>query len=91
MTETGTTTASERGATDDGINVCSPPLGETPRENREEIEKALRESLRERRGRDDRFPRSEEQLRDFIENGTLGMHSIGSDGTILWEEHFVIR
>ncbi len=28
--------------------------------------------------------RTEEQLRDFVDNATVGLHSVGADGTILW-------
>ncbi len=51
---------------------------------REEVELALRESLRELRAKEDALRRSEEQLRDFVENATLGLHRVGPDGTILW-------
>jgi PAS domain S-box-containing protein len=51
---------------------------------REEVELALRESLRELRAKEDALRLSEEQLRDFVENATLGLHRVASDGTILW-------
>jgi PAS domain S-box-containing protein len=44
---------------------------------REEIDVALRDTLRKLRD-------SEEQLRDFIENANVGLHRVGADGTILW-------
>jgi PAS domain S-box-containing protein len=52
--------------------------------HREEVESALRESLRELRQKEAALRRSEEQLRDFVENATLGLHRVGPDGTILW-------
>jgi PAS domain S-box-containing protein len=51
---------------------------------REEVEQTLRESLRELRRNEEALRRSEEHLRDFVENATIGLHSVGSDGTILW-------
>jgi PAS domain S-box-containing protein len=45
--------------------------------HRHEVESALRESVRNLRA-------SEEQLRDFVENATLGLHRVSADGTILW-------
>lgn len=51
---------------------------------REEVERALRDSLRELRHKEEALRSSEEQLRDFVENATLGLHRVGPDGTILW-------
>jgi PAS domain S-box-containing protein len=51
---------------------------------REEVERALRDSLRDLRTNEERLRASEEQLRDFVENATLGLHRVGPDGTILW-------
>ncbi len=45
--------------------------------HREEVEVALRDSLREMRAKD-------EELRDFLENASIGMHRVGADGRILW-------
>jgi PAS domain S-box-containing protein len=52
--------------------------------HREEVESALRESLRELRQKEEELRQSEEQLRDFVENATLSLHRVGPDGTILW-------
>lgn len=49
-----------------------------------EVERSLRESLRELRAEQERLRRSEEQLRDFVDNASIGLHSVGPDGTILW-------
>jgi PAS domain S-box-containing protein len=38
----------------------------------------------ELRSKEDPLRRREAQLRDFIENAPLGLHSVGPDGTILW-------
>jgi PAS domain S-box-containing protein len=54
------------------------------RAERENVEQALRESLRELRQKEAALRASEEQLRDFVENATLGLHRVGRDGTILW-------
>jgi PAS domain S-box-containing protein len=51
---------------------------------RADVERALRESLRELRQKEEQLRSSEEQLRDFLENATLGLHRVGVDGTILW-------
>jgi PAS domain S-box-containing protein len=45
--------------------------------HREEMERALRDCLQELRARD-------EELRDFVENATIGLHRVAEDGTILW-------
>jgi PAS domain S-box-containing protein len=46
-------------------------------EQREELEKALREALAGRR-------RAERELKDFLDNATVPLHRVGPDGTILW-------
>jgi len=52
--------------------------------HREEIEQALRASLKELRQKEEALRSSEAQLRDFVENATVGLHRVASDGTILW-------
>jgi len=52
--------------------------------HREEVELALRQSLRELRSREEELRQSEQQLRDFFENGTVALHRVGADGQILW-------
>ncbi len=52
--------------------------------HREEVELALRESLRQLRSREDQLRQSEEQLRDFFEHGTVALHRVGGDGRVLW-------
>ena len=44
---------------------------------RKQLERRLSESLADRR-------RSEELLRDFVENGAVGLHWVAGDGTIEW-------
>ncbi|HMI85077.1 MAG TPA: GAF domain-containing protein [Polyangiaceae bacterium] len=51
---------------------------------RDEVERALRESLRDLRRKEEALRSSEEQLRDFVENATVGLHRVSADGTILW-------
>jgi PAS domain S-box-containing protein len=46
-------------------------------EHRKELENALRESLAGRR-------KVERDLKDFVDNATIGLHWVGPDGTILW-------
>jgi PAS domain S-box-containing protein len=53
-------------------------------ERREEIERELRQTMRQLRGKEDELRGSEEQLRDFVENAIVGLHRVGPDGTILW-------
>jgi PAS domain S-box-containing protein len=45
--------------------------------HRKELEKALRDALAARR-------EVERDLKDFVENATVGLHWVASDGTILW-------
>ncbi|MDB4966151.1 MAG: sensor protein [Myxococcales bacterium] len=45
--------------------------------HRKELEKSLREALAARR-------RSDETLRDFVENAVYGLHWVGADGIIEW-------
>ena len=52
--------------------------------HREEVELALRASLRQLRAREEELRQREEQLRDFFENGTVALHRVGADGRILW-------
>jgi PAS domain S-box-containing protein len=51
---------------------------------REQVENALRESMRELRVKRDELRMSEEQLRDLVENAPIGLQRVGPDGTILW-------
>jgi PAS domain S-box-containing protein len=52
--------------------------------HRRELEEALRAALREQRVTEAALRRSEQQLRDFIENAAEGLHWVGPDGTIQW-------
>jgi PAS domain S-box-containing protein len=54
---------------------------------RNEVEHALRASLRELRRKEAQLRHREEQLRDFVENGVVGLHQVGPDGIILWANH----
>jgi PAS domain S-box-containing protein len=77
-----------------GVHVPALPMSEAPepiqrelareRALRSEVERALRESLDELRRKEELLRRSEEQLRDFVENAVVGLHQVGPDGTILW-------
>src|SRR6185369_8016217 len=40
--------------------------------------------LRELRSKEEQLRQSEQQLRDFFENGTIALHRVGADGRILW-------
>jgi PAS domain S-box-containing protein len=51
---------------------------------REQIESALRATVSELRLKEQALAESERQLRDFVENATVGLHRVGPDGTILW-------
>jgi PAS domain S-box-containing protein len=46
-------------------------------EQRKQLESSLRESLAGRR-------KVERELKDFVDNATIGLHWVGPDGTILW-------
>jgi PAS domain S-box-containing protein len=46
-------------------------------EHRKGLEGALRDSLAGRR-------KAEQDLQDFVDNATIGLHWVGPDGTILW-------
>jgi PAS domain S-box-containing protein len=46
-------------------------------EHRKQLEESLRESLAGRR-------KVERELKDFVDNATIGLHWVGPDGTILW-------
>ena len=52
--------------------------------HREEVELALRQSLRDLRTKEEELRHSEEEVRDFLENGTIALHRVGADGRILW-------
>ncbi len=51
---------------------------------RKRLEQRLAESLATHR-------RSEELLRDFVENGTIGLHWVSADGTIEWANEAELR
>ena len=51
--------------------------------HREEVELALRQSLRDLRTKEEELRHSEEEVRDFLENGTIALHRVGADGRIL--------
>jgi PAS domain S-box-containing protein len=51
---------------------------------RKELEKALRETLAERRRVEAELRYSQQELVDFFENAAEGLHWVGPDGTILW-------
>lgn len=51
---------------------------------RAEMEDARSEAIARSRAARRSLRRSEEQLSDFLENGALGPHRVGADGTILW-------
>jgi PAS domain S-box-containing protein len=42
------------------------------------------QDITERKQREDARRRAEEELRDFVENASVGMHWVGADGTIIW-------
>jgi PAS domain S-box-containing protein len=52
--------------------------------HRKELETALREALVARRRSEEALRRSERELKDFVENATVGLHWVGPDGKILW-------
>jgi PAS domain S-box-containing protein len=42
------------------------------------------QDVTERKRADETLRRAEQELRDFVENASVGMHWIGPDGTIIW-------
>jgi PAS domain S-box-containing protein len=84
----------------DSANRPSPYAQALAREilHREEVELALRQSLRDLRSKEEQLRESEVQLReseeqlresevqlrDFVENATVGLHRVDADGRILW-------
>jgi len=52
--------------------------------HREEVERALRETLRDLHTKDEELRRSAAELQDMLENASLGLHRVAPDGTILW-------
>jgi PAS domain S-box-containing protein len=52
--------------------------------HRREVEAALRDVLAHRRRMEDSARRSENELRDFLENAAEGMHWVGPDGIVIW-------
>ena len=53
-------------------------------EYRKTLERALRDALETQRKAEETIRRSEEELKDFLENAAEGMHWVGADGFILW-------
>ena len=60
-------------------------------EHRKELERALRESLATRREAEEALRRSERELKDFVENATVGLHWVAGDGTILWANNAELK
>jgi PAS domain S-box-containing protein len=52
--------------------------------HRTELEERLRESLRARRQAEESVRRSEEELKDFLENAAEGIHWVAADGILIW-------
>jgi PAS domain S-box-containing protein len=77
---------SDSGSVDETTEFCAQRARLLAKDatQRDDVEAALREALRELQGRAQSLQESEEQLRDFVENATLGMHSVGPDGIIVW-------
>jgi PAS domain S-box-containing protein len=44
----------------------------------------LQQEIQERQQAETELQRSQQQLTDFVENATIGMHWVGADGYILW-------
>ena len=53
-------------------------------EYRKKLELELREVLESRRIAEEAVRRSEQELKDFLENAAEGMHWVGPDGIVLW-------
>jgi PAS domain S-box-containing protein len=57
---------------------------ETELERRRQLEASLLRALAEQGRAQAELSRSQEDLRDFVENAVEGLHWVGPDGTILW-------
>jgi PAS domain S-box-containing protein len=68
------------------ISVLQQRAGalETEIEHRKELERRLCEALTERRRAEEAVRRSEQELKDFLENAVEGIHWVGPDGIIIW-------
>jgi PAS domain S-box-containing protein len=53
-------------------------------EHRKDLERRLRESLTAHQRLETSLRQREQELRDFLENATEGIHGVAPDGTILW-------
>jgi PAS domain S-box-containing protein len=51
---------------------------------RKNLERELREVLEARRMAEETLRRSEQELKDFLENAAEGMHWVGPDGIVIW-------
>ena len=51
---------------------------------RKEVERTLRDSLRELRRAERAIRASQEDLADFLDNAPIAVHSVGPDGRVLW-------
>lgn len=49
------------------------------------------QDITERKSADEQLRRTQEELRDFVENATVGMHWVGPDGIILWTNHAELK
>jgi PAS domain S-box-containing protein len=82
----------DRDGAGDGIGAPTAPdsaRGQTRALVREiarrtEVEAALRTSLRQLRRKEEQLRLGTEELADFLENATFGVHRLGPDGRILW-------
>jgi PAS domain S-box-containing protein len=52
--------------------------------HRKDLERALRDALMARRGAEETLRRRERDLKDFVENASVGLHWVGPDGVIVW-------
>ena len=50
----------------------------------EEVILSVIRDITERKQAEEALQRTEQELRDFVENATVGMHWVGADGIILW-------
>ncbi len=50
----------------------------------EEVILSVIRDITERKRAEEAVQRTEQELRDFVENATVGMHWVGADGIILW-------
>jgi PAS domain S-box-containing protein len=89
-THTHVVRSQTRGSTGNDSEAPSAGLPESARAlvaeiaQRKDIERALRESLRALRHKEQELSTRTQDLRDFLNNGPIGLHWVNAEGKIVW-------